>query len=191
MAKADRVYNTPPTNTPVDTTRRRFLAVAAFASVAGAGSLAAAAMTPNDVPQAVTLPKDSGFQADPIYEIIERHRTAAREHTEAVSIHFAFEDTGGIEGERLKEYQRLVAETDAAYDRMEDAGLDLINTKATTLPGLLALCQYIKLLFAEDEAPDLPEYISYDDGKTAYPAEAFAHTIGRSIEEMMKVEGTV
>jgi len=110
MAKADRVYNTPPTKTPVDTTRRRFLAVAAFSSVVGAGSLAAAATTPNDVPQAVTLPKDSGFQADPIYEIIERHRTAAREHTEAVSIHFAFEDTGGIEGERLKEYQRLVAE---------------------------------------------------------------------------------
>ena len=44
MTKADRVYITPPTNTPIDTTRRRFLAVAAFASVAGAGSLAAAAM---------------------------------------------------------------------------------------------------------------------------------------------------
>jgi hypothetical protein len=29
MAKADCVYITPPTNTPVDTTRRRFLAVAA------------------------------------------------------------------------------------------------------------------------------------------------------------------
>jgi nitrous oxide reductase len=44
MAKADRVYITPPTNTPVDTTRRRFLAIAAFASAAGAGSLAAAAL---------------------------------------------------------------------------------------------------------------------------------------------------
>jgi len=37
MAKADRVYITPPTNTPVDTTRRRFLAVAAVASIVGAG----------------------------------------------------------------------------------------------------------------------------------------------------------
>ena len=63
MAKADRVYITPPTNTPVDTTRRRFLAVAAFASVAGAGSLAAAAMTPNDVPQAVTVPNGSASPA--------------------------------------------------------------------------------------------------------------------------------
>jgi hypothetical protein len=121
MAKADRVYITPPTNTPVDTTRRfenlkdaedalmeqgfklvpdtcnwiddaakidagvypveeaygvskyrieyraldatptrrRFLAVAAFASFAGAGSLAAAAMAPNSIPQAVTVPNGS------------------------------------------------------------------------------------------------------------------------------------
>ena len=44
MAKADCVYITPPTNTPVDTTRRRFLTVAAIGSIIGAGSLAAAAM---------------------------------------------------------------------------------------------------------------------------------------------------
>jgi hypothetical protein len=59
MAKATRVLSTPPTNTPVDTTRRRFLAVAAFASVAGAGSLAAVAMTPNDVQPAVAVPNGS------------------------------------------------------------------------------------------------------------------------------------
>jgi hypothetical protein len=33
------VLSTPPTNTPIDTTRRRFHSVAAFASVAGVGSL--------------------------------------------------------------------------------------------------------------------------------------------------------
>jgi hypothetical protein len=59
MAKADRVYNTPPTNTPVvDTTRRRFLTVAAVGSIVGAGSLAAAAMTPKS-PQAVIVPNGS------------------------------------------------------------------------------------------------------------------------------------
>lgn len=41
---------------PVDPTRRRFLTVAAVGSMAGAGTLAAAALTPNDVPQAVTIP---------------------------------------------------------------------------------------------------------------------------------------
>ena len=50
MTQADSVLSTPPTNTPIsqskpmDGSRRRFLAVAAFSSVAGAGSLAAAAM---------------------------------------------------------------------------------------------------------------------------------------------------
>jgi hypothetical protein len=44
MTQADSVLSTPPTNTPVDTTRRRFLAVAAVGSIIGAGSLAAAAI---------------------------------------------------------------------------------------------------------------------------------------------------
>jgi len=59
MAKATRVLSTPPTNTPIDTSRRRFLAVAAFASAARAGSLAFAAAAPNDVPRAVTTPRHS------------------------------------------------------------------------------------------------------------------------------------
>jgi hypothetical protein len=46
MAKADRVHSTPPTNTPIDPTLRRFLAVAAGASVASVGTLAMAAMPP-------------------------------------------------------------------------------------------------------------------------------------------------
>ena len=57
MIQADGVLSTPPTNTPIDTTRRRFLAVAAVASAVGAGTLAAAARAPNDVPQAVTAPR--------------------------------------------------------------------------------------------------------------------------------------
>ena len=54
MTRADSVLSTPPTNTPTDTTRRRFLAVAAVGSFVGAGTLAAAAMAPPNVPQAVT-----------------------------------------------------------------------------------------------------------------------------------------
>jgi hypothetical protein len=62
MAKADRVYSTPPTNTsaidqpmfpPVDPTRRRFLAVAAVASAVSAGTLAAATAMDPSVPAAV------------------------------------------------------------------------------------------------------------------------------------------
>jgi hypothetical protein len=68
MAKADSVYITPPTNTsaidhpmmfpPRDPTRRRFLAVAAVASVVSAGTLAAA--TAMDPSEAVTISRRSG-----------------------------------------------------------------------------------------------------------------------------------
>ncbi len=171
-------------------TRRRFLTVAAVGSIVGVGSLAVAAMAPNDVPQAVTLPKDSGFQADPIYEVIERHRKAALAHTEAVHIKFAFEEHG-MQGEKLAEYKRLDAVADAAWNEMDDVGRDLINTLPTTLAGILALCQYIEPIFAEDDQPDLPEYLTYDDDTTAYPAEAFAYVIGKSLGKLMKAEGTV
>jgi hypothetical protein len=50
MAKATRVHSTPPTNTPIDTTRRRFLAAAAGASVASVGTLAVAAAMPTSAP---------------------------------------------------------------------------------------------------------------------------------------------
>ena len=190
MTQADSVLSTPPTNTPADTTRRRFLTVAAIGSIFGAGNIAAAAMAPNDVPQAVTVPKDSGFQADPIYEVIERHRKAALAHTEAVHIKFAFEEHG-MQGEKLAEYKRLDAVADAAWNEMDDVGRDLINTLPTTFAGILALCRYIEPIFAEDDQPDLPEYLTYDDDTAAYPAEAFAYVIGKSIEKLMKTEGMV
>jgi len=107
-----------------------------------------------------------------------------------VDIKCAFEEIG-MQGEKLKEYKRLGALADAAYDAMEDVGLDLINTRPTTVAGILALCQYIAPLFGETEQPNLPQYIAYDDGTDAYTAEAFAYVIGRSIENMMKAEGTV
>jgi hypothetical protein len=49
MTRADSVHSTPPTNTsalPADPTRRRFINVAAGASIVGVGSLVAAAAAP-------------------------------------------------------------------------------------------------------------------------------------------------
>jgi hypothetical protein len=195
MIQADSVLSTPPTNTsaidhpmmfpPRDPTRRRFLAVAAVASAVGSGTLAAAAMVPNDVPQAVTMP----IGPDPIHDVIEAHRKAAREHHEAIDIHCAFEECG-MQGEKLEEYKRLTAATDAAYDRMEVVSLDLINTKPTTLAGILALCKYMEPLFGEVDQPDLPELIEYDDDTQAYIPEAFARVIGLAIEALMKAGQT-
>ena len=65
MAQADSKNSI---TAPIDTTRRRFLTVAAIGSMVGAGSLAAVAMTPNDVPQAVTVPRHS--RPDPAFALI-------------------------------------------------------------------------------------------------------------------------
>jgi hypothetical protein len=165
MTQADSVLSTPPTNTsaidqpmfpPRDPTRRRFLAISAGASFVGTGSLAAAAMAPNDVPQAVTMP----IGPDPIYAVIEQHRKAAREHTEAIDL-------------------------EAAY-----AGRTLVNTRPTTLAGIRALCRYIEPLFGETDQPDLPDHIDYEDDASACIPEAFAYVIGRAIEELMKTVQT-
>ena len=194
MTQADSVLSTPRTNTsaidqpmfpPVDPTRRRFLAVAAVASAVGAGTLAAAAAMDPSVPQAVTTP----IGPDPIYDVIEQHRKAAREHIEALNIHCAFEECG-MQGEKLEEYERLVALTDEAYYAMADVGRHLVNTRPTTLAGILALCKYIEPLFGEVDQPDLPEYIDYDDDTQAYIPEAFAYVIGRAVEELIKAGQT-
>jgi hypothetical protein len=157
---------------PVDPTRRHLLAVAAGGAVAAA------------IPTA-TLTAAAALPADPIYEVIERHRKACAAHNEAIDTHMDFEELG-MEGEKLAEYKRLVAETDAAYDRLDDVGCDLINTKPTTLAGILALCRYINPLFEEEDSSDLPTYILYDDDTTATPAEALCYVIGRAVEDLMK-----
>jgi hypothetical protein len=192
MTQADSVYITPPTNTsaidhpmmfpPRDPTRRRFLAVAAVASAVGAGSLAAAATAPSDVPPAVTAP----IGPDPIYDVIEAHRKATREHHEAVRVECAFEEAHDIHGEQREEYQLLAAASGTAYDARDEAGYNLVNTRPTTLAGIFTLCQYITPLFGETDQPDLPEHIEYEDAAAAYIPEAFAYVIGRAVEELMK-----
>jgi hypothetical protein len=111
MPKATRVHSTPPTN--MSPTRRNILGtIAAAATAIAAKPVTAAAIGP--------------IAADPIYEVIERHRKACAAHNEAINTHMAFEEAD-MQGEKLEKYSSLVAATAAAYDELEDAGLDLIN----------------------------------------------------------------
>jgi hypothetical protein len=169
MPKANSVLSTPPTNT--SPTRRNILGTIAAAATAIAAKPATAAANGPIAP-------------DPIYEVIEQHRKACAAHNEAINIHTDFEEVG-MTGAKLEKYESLVAETDAAYDRLDDVGCDLINTKPTTLAGILALCRYITPLFEEEDSPDLPTYILYDDDTTATPAEALCYVIGRAAEDLM------
>jgi hypothetical protein len=57
--------------------------------------------------------------------------------------------------------QQMDEAVDAAFDVYEDAGADLVNTKPTTLAGIVALCRYIEPLLNDDG--ELPEVIHWDD----------------------------
>ena len=69
MAKADRVYITPPINTPVDTTRRHFLL-----AVGGGSAAMLAATIPGPAATAPAGP------LDPAFSLIEAHREASAWH---------------------------------------------------------------------------------------------------------------
>jgi hypothetical protein len=133
MTQANSVYITPPTNTPVDTTRRRFLAVAAFASVAGAGSLAAAAMASSDVPLAVTVPRHS--RPDPAFALIADKLAADIAHGEAIDAQDAADERGIGEDEAD---DRCCA----AGDAVNVLDWKLANTPPTTLAGIAAVLRF-------------------------------------------------
>ena len=63
MTQADSVHSTPPINTPIVTTRRRFLSTAA--GIAAAGTALALAAPP------------ARAATDPVFALIEAHRAAA------------------------------------------------------------------------------------------------------------------
>jgi hypothetical protein len=105
MAKADSVLSTPLTNTPVDTTRRRFLAVAAVASAVSAGTLAAAAAMDPSVPAAVTMPRHS--TPDPAFALIAEKLAADAAHGVAIDAQDEAEGADGSGSDAAEEtFQR-------------------------------------------------------------------------------------
>ena len=133
MTQADSVHSTPPTNTPVDTTRRRFLTVAAVGSIVGAGSLAAVAMTPSDVPQAVTVPRYS--RPDPAFALITDKRTVDIAHGEAIEA----EDRYGIRSDEASEADDRCL---AACRAVSAIDWKLATTPPTTLAGVAAVLRF-------------------------------------------------
>jgi hypothetical protein len=164
MAKATCVYITPPTNTsaidhpmmfpPHDPTRRRFLAVAAVASVVSAGTLAAAAAMDPSAPAAVTTPRHS--TPDPVFGLIEAHRKAHAAHVASLELQRRFERRyGGGHGSWIS--------TQPCHDE-DDAFETFVAAPATTIQGLRAKMAYFEELASEFET----EWMVYD--RVACPA---------------------
>lgn len=133
---------------------------------------------------------DVVLSADPIFEIIEKHQTAAAAFKEAVGIEYGFEEdtvcVRDMDPATLKQYYALAVVTSDAGDLMRDAGTDLVNTPPTTLAGIVALCEYIGPQF-DDEEHDLPDEIDWEDDTQSTPAGAFANAIRSAVTAMMKV----
>jgi hypothetical protein len=130
MTQANRVLST--SSTPIDTTRRHLLTIAAGGAVAAAIPAGARA----------------GHAADPIFAAIEAHRQAARIYYEAVRVEFA---SDGKVTEAAS--ARLNETTSEATHACFAAGRALVTTQPTTMLGAIAMLQYLATAFDEPGIP--------------------------------------
>ena len=149
MTQADRVLSTPPTNMsatnppgPVDPTRRRFITIAAGASIISVGSLAAVAM-----PISATPVSDAPI--DPIYAAIERHKAAGIVWDAAVDVRSRFHDLH-MTDEQREQRNLLDDAVEDAWEPCEQSGIDLITTKPTTSAGIITAIRYIQIQMLDD-----------------------------------------
>jgi hypothetical protein len=134
---------------PVDPTRRRFLTVAAGASVVGAGSLAAAAMAAN-VPQAVTTPVLS--RPDPAFALIADKRAADIAHGEAIDAQDEAADRYGFHSNEESEADDHCL---AACHAVHAIDWKLATTPPTTLAGVAAVLRFANEI--EDGGMEWPD----------------------------------
>ncbi len=180
MTRADSVLSTPPTNTPTDTTRRRFLAVAAVGSFVGAGSLAAAAIAPPNVPQAVTIPPTPclavpAVLSDPAFVLIADKRAADIAHGKAIDAEEEAEEHGiGLD----EAYDRCSAACHAA----QAIYWKLATTLPTTLAGVAAVLRFANE--HEDAGGEWPDTEAIGPDGWHYQLRA---TIAAAIEALIKV----
>jgi hypothetical protein len=182
MTQADRVYSTPPTSTsvidhpmmfpPRDPTRRRFLAVAAVASVVSAGTLAAAAAMDPNVPAAVTMPRHS--RPDPAFALIAEKRAADVAHGAAIDAEAEAEEHGiGLD----QAYDRCLAACHAA-NAIE---WRLATTLPTTLAGVAAVLRFANEI--EDGGMEWPDTDTVGPEGWHYQLRA---TMAAAIEALIK-----
>jgi hypothetical protein len=131
--KRGSVDQTPP----VDTTRRRFLTVAAVGSIVGAGSLGFAAAAPNDVPQAVTTPRHS--RPDPAFVLIAEKLAADVAHGEAIDVQDEADDRYGFHSDESSEADDRCLVACRAVNAID---WKLATTPPTTLAGVAAVLRF-------------------------------------------------
>ena len=138
-----RQASTPPTNAPIDTTRRGFLGGTAAALVAGAAVNVAALATI----------RPAAAASDPIYAAIEAHKVAVVAGEVAHDRYSALEEELHRNG-RLRKSDRMKDEARRGEQIEEElrqahiaegaAAIALLGADVTTLAGLMTLLAYVQ-----------------------------------------------
>jgi hypothetical protein len=125
---------------------------------------------------------------DPIYAAIERHKQTAAVWDAAVDVRSNFEDLDMTE-ERREQRDELDDAVEDAWMPCRQAGLDLINTEPTTLAGIVASIQYIRLQM-RDDGTYMPHHLRLDTGGDAQDTmgwiDAFLGTIANTAAALGK-----
>ena len=112
------------------------------------------------------------------------HRQAVAAHDAVVDIRAAFNDVN-MNDEQRTQLAALESAVDGAWDRLEDAGITLVNTDPTTLAGIVALCRYVEPLLNESGTVNLPEVIYWDDDTHSSAGGALMNAIAVSIKAII------
>lgn len=148
--QADRVRSTPPTNTPIDTTRRQVLSVAAVGAVAVLLPTTALA-TPSAI--------------DPLFALIEIHRKSHLDHMASLALEERFVRRYGA-GHRPR-----ISEEPCCAEH--DAFEALLTAPATTMRGLVAVLDYYQELSSEFET----EWMINDRAEASVLIQSFAASL--------------
>jgi hypothetical protein len=147
MTRADRVLSTPPTNTPIDTTRRRFLTVAVGASVASVGTLAVAAMPAIGIPTT-----ESACAVDPVFDLIAEKLALEVKHNKVIDAQAETELRHGYHSKAGREANDRCADMCDVVNKLD---WKLANTPPPTLAGIAAVLRFANQI--EDEGNEWPE----------------------------------
>jgi hypothetical protein len=121
------VYSTPPTNTPVDPTRRHLLTIAA------AGAVAAA------IPADLGIPTLAAPAVDPAFVLIAEKLAADVAHCEAIDAQGEIEGRGDFRSDAAIEDQD---NSEAACHYVNEVDWKLATTPPTTLAGVAAVLRF-------------------------------------------------
>jgi len=128
---------------------------------------------------------------DPIYAAIEKHKAACIIWYAAVDVRSEFPDLH-MTPEQRRQRDLLDAAEDDAREPLSQAGIDLLNTKPTTLAGIIVAIQYIRFQMTDD-GTYMPHHLKYDHGGDAQETmgwiDAFLATLAGAAAALARQEG--